>query len=540
MAKKDRVRHQNGVNVDLPTTLHQKFIDDLTQVISLTNFSSEGAFPHGVCGFKLSWLRENLLSKFSDATTTSPEDRRASAIGKWRSMETRNAKTNTRLLIDSTDFGPFTSEKVLRVARRIVCQIIGSHPDALCVDGMFTNGASTRVKRGPVAIAQKFVGDINVTAEARPIFQEFVLDRSPQWSAYFDQGVATLKEVRGSVMFTVPKNSEIDRVACKEPEANMYMQRGVGNYIRDALRSKRGINLQDQTANQRLAKQGSRYGNLATLDLSSASDLISTQLVYSLLPLDWFLLLDAIRVKRTDIDGEEHELRMFSSMGNGFTFELESLIFYALISAVTYCLGVRGRISVFGDDLIVPSAAAGMVRKVFAWFGFKVNAKKSYWTGPFRESCGKHYFNGCDVTPFFIRERISSMPVLINILNQYRLWCVHDDAALHLYNDGFYRFWKRWSGYVTPQVYGGRDCGDRSSLVTHHSPRKQLTTAMRKKSADQLGAYLHWLRGREEVSEAYLTSYGSYTGSYQIKRNRTWERVLPANLCWYEEYFLVN
>lgn len=533
---KERVkRHKRKlVRTDLPTNLH----DDLTGAItsSLLNLSSFSSSPASawddVVRFKASYQFREMFSKFSDASTVPAEERKSKAIAKWLSMESRNAKTNTRLLIDETDFGPFSSEKVKRVARRVVSQIIGQSPNLCILDGMFSNGASTRVKRGPVTIAQKFVGEAHVSTSAWPLFKTHVLDNAPRWALSVTEGLTSFLHVESSVMFTVPKNSEIDRVACKEPEINMYMQRGVGNYIADALRVKRGINLRDQSINQRLAKQASRHGKLATIDLSSASDLISTQLVFDLLPLDWFCLLDSIRVKSTLIDGKIHELNMFSSMGNGFTFELESLLFYALTTAICYCLGVRGRVSVYGDDIVVPVKAAGMLAKVFAWFGFKVNAKKSYWSGGFRESCGKHYYYGADVTPFFVRERIRTLPQLIQVLNQYRLWATQEDVCIKDVSVEPSQVWLRFSGYVPLFLHGGKDCNETTSLVTTDNPRQSLARVKRDVRAADDGAYLHWLRGREELDNELQTSSGVFEGDYFSRRNRTWELKLPTCQCW--------
>ena len=82
-----------------------------------------------------------------------------------------------------------------------------------------------------------------------------------------------------------------------------------------------------------------------------------------LLPEAWFDLLNDCRSQAVSYKGEWIELNMFSSMGNAFTFELESLIFWAIANAVCYCSGSRGHISVYGDDIIVPSGAAGLLAK---------------------------------------------------------------------------------------------------------------------------------------------------------------------------------
>jgi hypothetical protein len=300
-----------------------------------------------------------------------------------------------------------------------------------------------------------------------------------------------LEVFESSVMFTVPKSSEIDRVACKEPEINMLLQRSVGQFIRRRLKLKAGIDLNDQGINQSLARDALDLG-LATLDLSSASDSISRQLVIELLPFEWWSLLDRVRVKSTLVDGQIHELEMFSSMGNGFTFELESLIFYALTRAVAYKSKVKGRISIYGDDIICSSRLGARLARVFHWFGFKVNAKKSNWTGLFRESCGKHYYDRREVTPFYVREPIRRISDVIRLLNRLLVWSADDWKAI--LDPEIALFHRKWAESVVPKdLWGGQDPERISALVTGDAPRQRLFWRRKPSTRFEEGAYLHWL-----------------------------------------------
>ena len=131
----------------------------------------------------------------------------------------------------------------------------------------------------------------------------------------------------GNRITTVPKNAKTDRVIAIEPVLNMFLQKGIGGVIRSELR-RVGINLNDQAPNQRLAKEGSITGQWATIDLSAASDSIAYELVRCLLPSDWFAALELCRSSVGILpSGEKIFYQKFSSMGNGYTFELESLIF---------------------------------------------------------------------------------------------------------------------------------------------------------------------------------------------------------------------
>jgi hypothetical protein len=122
-------------------------------------------------------------------------------------------------------------------------------------------------------------------------------------------------------------------------------------------------------------------------------------------------------------------LEKFSSMGNGYTFEMESLIFYALAKA-TILFNHHDRvildpalfnnddrkILVFGDDVIMPSSKADVFIEVCEYLGMTVNRGKSFFSGPFRESCGGDYFNGIAIRPFYIKQTLNSA-VLTNFIN---------------------------------------------------------------------------------------------------------------------------
>jgi hypothetical protein len=297
----------------------------------------------------------------------------------------------------------------------------------------------------------------------------------------------------------VPKKSDIDRVACKEPEINVLLQKSVGNHIRRRLANWRyGQNLNDQTVNQELARRGVEE-RLATIDLSSASDSITRQLIINLLPFEWWSLLDDLRVKSTVLpDGSLHEMEMFSTMGNGFTFELESLLFYAITRTVCRLSGIKGRISVFGDDIIAPIAVVRRLSRVFHYFGFTMNPKKTHFSGLFRESCGKHYYGGFDVSPFYIRREVQQLPDLINLLNQVLEW---DGRGWGCFmTPALSRFHRKWALLVPRRLHGGIDTQDPSALVTGDIPRHRLVPIMEKIPFDQQAGLDLWLLAKNQIT----------------------------------------
>lgn len=224
----------------------------------------------------------------------------------------------------------------------------------------------------------------------------------------------------------VPKNAKTDRTICVEPGLNVIYQGALGRALAERLRSI-GIDIRDQSRNQRMAYVGSITGALATLDQKSASDMMAHVVIQMLLPLDWALALSHGRtglVELPDGLGHLHQAK-FSSMGNGFTFPLQTLIFWAVTQAViedvngTRSHKCRDDISVYGDDVVCPSGEARIVIRALQGLGFTVNAGKSYIDGPFRESCGKDFYSGTDVRPYFQRGRVSARS-LFSLHNFYK------------------------------------------------------------------------------------------------------------------------
>lgn len=229
---------------------------------------------------------------------------------------------------------------------------------------------------------------------------------------------------------------------------NIRLQLAVGSYMKKRL-LKRGINLLDQSINRDRALKGSITGDLATIDLSMASDTVSVELVYQLLPIDWAVKLDSLRSRYTLWpDGTQRLNQKFSSMGNGFTFELESLIFYALASTVTE------NVSVYGDDVILPTEAFEEVSNLFESVGFSVNKRKSFSTSYFRESCGMDAFSGLDCTPVYLRRLPKTREDVVKLHNQIRAWCLRGGKPLIRYHNVLRKWRDIHTCLLGPSGYG--------------------------------------------------------------------------------------
>lgn len=469
-------------------------------------------------------LRSEVLSKYVSAETDPPELRQRRAIDKWLSAEDRNRDTNLRLEHLPWEFHILPRVRLdsyVRFARALITKVIGVMPPDMDEFCSFSGGATTSRVRRRGYPADKYVGRADITVDCLPEF-EMILDHNEFWKN--SPNPLSINLVRGNVMFTVPKNSHIDRVACKEPDLNMFVQKGVGSFIGRRLR-RFGINLNDQSVNRGLAQEGSRTNSLATLDLSSASDSVTTGLCELLLPTLWYSYLMRIRSPYTLVDGEWHVNEMMSSMGNGFTFELESLIFFVLSRTTAYFTGTPGVISVYGDDIIVPSPMANDLISVLQIFGFDTNNKKTFIDGPFRESCGGHYYNGVDITPFYIRKPIKRLTDIILLGNMIRRWSTRQTGTILdlVLEPEFSEFWRELSSFVPETFWGGRDVMSNEALVTPHLPRMRLCGITSPTSISHWGDYAFFLhvRGR---SDGRLRA----TGRYRPSKNRVIPWSIPT------------
>ena len=226
----------------------------------------------------------------------------------------------------------------------------------------------------------------------------------------------------------VPKDSRGPRLISCEPREHMFIQQGLMSALYEQFQKHTNISASldctDQSRNRYLAGIGSEYGSHATIDLKDASDRLPAWLVKELVPPNWWTALDACRTRVTILpNGERVGMSKFAPMGSACCFPIEAMVFWALAIATVYrskqsiydtyfdtCRGRRKdipvleQVSVFGDDIIVPSNHAPDVINTLERFGLLVNREKSYLTGPFRESCGADFYDGYDVSIVRVRH----------------------------------------------------------------------------------------------------------------------------------------
>jgi hypothetical protein len=382
-------------------------------------------------------------------------DTRKVALDAFYADETTNSLTNDRLL---SELPQGAIGQVLHLSRKKIAEILGRFDEGeFWASWRFGPHSTVSLKRHEATIDKKLMlTSPTCTVGAIPLFRK-LLSENAFWAYTMGTAIAgkpvlvdfgRIKVCQYDRWESVRKNARTDRGIGIPPDGNVLMQLAGGKMLRRRL-YKAGINLNDQVRNQKMARNGSITGASATVDVRSASQSVTCGLVWnqigsqSHMDLDprWYMMLEALRTPYTLVEGKLHENELFSAMGNGYTFELESLLFYALAWACTsYLHEDTHAVSVYGDDIILPVGAYGLLTQVFEFCGFRINEDKSFATTGnhrFRESCGKHYLNGVDVTPFYVDEDLNSPFQIILLANNLRRWASNG----HFCDGRLYHVW---------------------------------------------------------------------------------------------------
>jgi hypothetical protein len=223
--------------------------------------------------------------------------------------------------------------------------------------------------------------------------------------------------LRTSEFYAVMKSWKAYRGIAAEPIQLGFWQHAIQCALEDAIEaSKLGgyISIHNQGVSRFMAVYGAVTGDFATIDLSNASDDISRSLIDELFP-SWFVR-ELLSVRSTMIkfpNGVVMKNNIFTTMGSGVTFPLESIIF-ALISIAacryTASVGQDGLagLTVYGDDIVIPTQAYTFACMLLEEAGFSVNLDKSYATGYFREACGVHVYKSTNISPLYFKRGLRS------------------------------------------------------------------------------------------------------------------------------------
>jgi len=346
-----------------------------------------------------------LFSKRADLKIAEYPDRELTAFRSFVAAERLCRETN--VIFEKERRGEFQFPRgvapKLFFAQRKIASILGDVPSLSEVRPRFGPGATTTIPKRIASARRKLGTSFACSEELLPIIRD-VLEELQNWIPFEEDSDSCQVPVEihpGNLVF-VPKDIKTHRTVVVEPVLNSMFQCGIGDIMADRLRYG-GVDIRDQTPNQRAARDGSLSGDLATLDLSSASDTVAYELIYALLPIDWALFLSQFRSGTVRYKGHAIRLEKFSSMGNGFTFPLETLIFYSLALS---CVKDQDSklVRAYGDDIIVPSYAYDDLCELLRCVGFIPNPKKSFAVGPFRESCGVDYHTGINIRPCYLKD----------------------------------------------------------------------------------------------------------------------------------------
>lgn len=384
--------------------------------------------PHA---FADDYLSVNILRKASHLRTSF--DREEVAIRNFFDVEEHVRKVNRDLI--GLRWHPNRDLKrsdLISRAARICHRILGSSPGAskIAAELGFGPGASSSCRRSSGHAYGKLRSRLDVTPQLLQ-FSHHIVNAIPLWPKEILQSTgpasvlaSAMTVVRGAKIEAVPKDAKTHRVIAVEPHVNITIQRAMGKLIERKLKLY-GIDLHDQGANQKLAKVGYDRG-YSTIDLSNASDCMSRELIRDLLPPDWFAALDMIRSHSVSHKGSWYRLEKFSTAGCGFTFALETLVFFAICAAA---VGKYPK-AVYGDDIVVVDEAFTKTVEALNALGFQANPRKSFSVEhPFRESCGEDFFQGVGVRPFFIRGPVKTLSARISLHNQIVRYALRRNAG---------------------------------------------------------------------------------------------------------------
>lgn len=388
------------------------------------------------------------LKKYEALPTTI--DKAAKARENFWSAEHTCYRTNQRLLPFIHQTFSDADEALLpfiKALREKVVELIGERPPSN-PEGKFGPGATFSDRGGLTTLPDKMQTRPEMTHDAWPFIVPW---SSTLWCSAAANRGDTIVFQRGNRFTTVPKDGKTDRGISIEPSLNIFYQLAYGKAMREALKKRTAhrVDLENsQAIHRQVAREASITGAFATIDLSQASDTVSSAFVKLCMPRRWYEVLDALRSPYTTIiqDGKSKVvlLEKFSSMGNGYTFELETVLFLAVCCTAIQMAGGSPKpginVYAFGDDLIVPTEYSKDVIAALTYFGFKINDQKSFVSGPFRESCGGDYFLGRDVRPYFQKKEVNEPQHYISMANGIRRMA---DSG-HRYSLRWHRVIRSW------------------------------------------------------------------------------------------------
>jgi len=320
-----------------------------------------------------------------------------------------------------------------------------------------------------------------------------------------------------SRLICVPKTAKGPRLIAAEPTSHMWCQQSMRwflNFQLERLFETSFIDFHDQNKSGNMVLSASKKGDLATVDLSDASDRLSCWVVERIFRKSPSVLcgLHSARTRylRDDVSKIPNFLRLrkFASQGTAVTFPVQSIVFLCIALGaciegnVTWdsILRLRDQVRVFGDDIIIPKHGYERLVLIMHKLELKVNMAKSYVNGNFRESCGTDGFMGYNVTPVKPKTLVADSPASCQAVV---------DTINNLFNKGLWHASYSLESLLPARVkrgiriVGQRDTGfagltsfsgcDESHLITrwnnrlHRNEVRVWTLSVKTRSRDRQG-----------------------------------------------------
>lgn len=283
-------------------------------------------------------------------------------------------------------------------------------------------------------------------------------------------------------LVAVPKDYKGARPIAPESVSTNPLNVMIRGAIRRAMRRNNvPIHYDDQDINRRAVEEGSRRGTYASIDLHAASDGISCEALQAVMP-GWVL-----KYRPTEIiaNGKTYTNYIGLTSGNPNTWDLEGCYFLAVTDYVRARrirydahFGERHnyrRAIVYGDDLVVDTRLYKEIVETLETLGHVVNESKSY-DGHFRESCGKDYFNGIDVSSQYFPRKPMSFLTSKDKISFYRKNLSKGEAFIKPYNEHM----SAWESVISLQhnlYYRSPSAADYlEGIVLSHIPRMTMHT----------------------------------------------------------------
>ena len=299
--------------------------------------------------------------------------------------------------------------EVLRRARSHAIRILyGFSPKEIYDSGQFGTKATIGCPAAHAYIDEKLI-DRPITGSALHLrwFNKDYLPGDQLLGTILSTAKFGYKKIDRLSQVNVRKKWNIDRGINPNTLIGSLHSSGLGRIVEEALR-KEGLDirrLQHRHGKKiSVASKNSIEKNwfipFVTADLSNASHSFLSHHLNALLPREWYRACMTGVIRNIEVGHRVMRLESIMTMGIGFTFPMQTLLFYCILMALQELLNFKGSISVYGDDLIYPRRMHPYVVSIFTEMGFQLNLDKTFVKSPFRESCGSDWFKGVDVRPF--------------------------------------------------------------------------------------------------------------------------------------------